>query len=237
MGSCFKSRMQGKDIMLLKSHSHQSFLEEIVNAGVHGLGAILSIVALVILVMNSLQDGHSTLKLITVTVYGVSLVLLYLISTLYHIISHGKAKYYLQILDHSAIYLLIAGTYTPFAIVSIGGVWGWTLFTIIWLLAIVGLCYKFFFMGKLPVFSVLLYLAMGWLALIAIDPILHHLTEPQIIWLILGGFCYTFGVLFFSLDHKFHFSHALWHVFVFLGSLCHFIAVFEIFNVAKPLVV
>lgn len=210
--------------MLIKKHPHQAIDEEIVNVATHAIGVLLGIVALFLLVIH--PEVHSNLKMmISVSIYSCTLIFSYLCSVLYHAVQYKPAKHFLHVLDHSGIYLLIAGTYTPFMIISIGGVVGWTMFCIIWGLALIGLIYKWFFMGRWPVFSTVLYLCMGWLAVVAIRPIIQHLPFAAILWIFAGGACYTLGVIFFSFDHKIKFFHALWHLFVLAGSICHFFAI------------
>jgi hemolysin III len=167
---------------------------------------------------------HNPRQIVSYSVYGVTLVLLYGASTAYHGVSLPRAKRALRVLDHAAIYLLIAGTYTPFALISLRGVWGWSLLGIIWALAASGVVFKIFFIGRFPRISVVLYLAMGWLALVAGRQLFAHLPAEGLALLLAGGLCYTLGVLFFAFDHK-RFHHAIWHVFVLAGSVCHFFAV------------
>lgn len=209
---------------LLKDHHHQSHLEEIFNSIIHGLGILLSIAALVVLVVMAAlySDAMTT---VSVAIYGCTLVVMYTASTIYHAIRNEKAKRIFKIIDHSAIYGLIAGTYTPFTLVTINGPWGWTLFGVIWGLAILGLLFKLFFTGKYEIISVIIYVCMGWLALIAIEPIYDALPLGGFIWLLVGGLCYTIGVIFYVVDHKIHLTHAIWHAFVLAGSICHFFAV------------
>lgn len=211
--------------MVLKQQAHQTVSEEIVNALTHGVGAVLSIIGFVFLLVAATFYG-GPLKIVSVAIYGSTLVSLYVFSTLYHSIQHGRTKNIFQILDHSAIYLLIAGSYTPFTLVSLSGGWGWTLFAIIWSLALIGLCFKLFFTGRYNVISTIVYIAMGWLAIIAIEPIVESIPWLGVSWLLAGGLCYSFGVIFFALDHKVHFTHAAWHLFVLAGSACHFIAIY-----------
>lgn len=151
--------------------------------------------------------------------------LLYAASTAYHGIRLPRARRLLRILDHAAIYLLIAGTYTPFALISLRGAWGWSLFGLIWALAAIGVVFKVFFTGRFPRTSTVVYLAMGWLALIAVRQLFTHLPLSGLILLFSGGLCYTVGVLFFALDDRMRFNHAIWHIFVLAGSTCHFFAI------------
>lgn len=197
---------------------------ELANALTHAVGVALALAGLAVLV--TLASLHANpRRIVSYSIYGVTLVLLYAASTAYHGIQLPEAKRRLRTLDHAAIYLLIAGTYTPFTLISLRGVWGWSLFGIIWALAATGVVFKLFFTGRFPVTSTITYLAMGWLALIAVRQLFLHLPLQGIILLFSGGLCYTVGVLFFALDHRWRFNHAIWHVFVLAGSACHFFAV------------
>jgi hemolysin III len=197
--------------------------DEIANAITHALGVALALAGLAVLVtLASLY--HSARHLVSYSIYGVTLVLLYGVSTAYHGVRLPRAKRILRILDHAAIYLLIAGTYTPFALITLRGAWGWSLLGIIWALAASGVVFKVFFMGRFPRISVVFYLAMGWFALVAGRQLFVQLPPAGFVLLFAGGMCYTLGVLFFAFDHK-RFHHAIWHVFVLAGSVCHFFAV------------
>ena len=201
-------------------HSRQ---EELANALTHGLGALASMAGGSVLI--SLAAVHGDLwQLVSAAVYSISLVLLYSASTLYHAARHQVAKARLRVLDHAAIYILIAGTYTPFTLVGLRGGWGWTLFGVIWVLAIAGVVFKLFATGRFPRLSTAIYLAMGWLALIAIGPLVQALPRSALLWLLAGGISYTVGTAFFH-SRRVPFSHAIWHLFVVAGSICHFVAV------------
>src|SRR5205823_15012700 len=163
-------------------------------------------------------------RIITVSIYGVTLLLMYTASTCYHCVRSPPAKHAMRIFDHASIYLLIAGTYTPIVLLAMGGGWGWTIFGIIWGLAVAGVITKFFFVDRCQPLSVTPYVAMGWLALIAIKPMLAALPAGAMAWNFGGGIAYTAGVIFFLWDHL-PFNHAIWHLFVLLGSICHFLAV------------
>lgn len=195
------------------------------NGLTHGLGFILSILGLFLLIDLALIDG-SYLKIFAFSVYGSCLVTLYGMSTLYHSISKKPLKHILRIFDHCAIYLLIAGTYTPITLISLQGVWGWTLFATIWTLAITGIILKTIYIGRYVILSTLLYLVMGWLAIVAIEPLMQNLHPTALQWLLAGGIAYTAGVLFFALD-RIRYCHTIWHVFVMTGSCCHFLAIFH----------
>ncbi len=198
-------------------------LEELLHSASHGIGLLLSIAGLVLLVDLALVRGGGARLVTACGIFGVTLILLYLTSTLYHGVRDARAKRILRVLDHSAIYLLIAGTYTPFTLVSLGGAWGWTLFGIVWGLAILGILLKVFAMGRLRWLSIVLYLGMGWLALVALGPMIRGV-GPDGMWLVfLGGMAYTSGVAFYIWRRPY--CHAIWHAFVLAGSILHFFAV------------
>jgi hemolysin III len=194
------------------------------------VGLAISIAGLVVLIVMASARGSAT-HVVACSVYGSTLVLLYLASTLYHASRHPRVRHVMQVVDHAAIYLLIAGTYTPFALISLQGAWGWSVFGVVWGLATVGVVYKIFFCGRHPVFSLSLYLAMGWLALAVIKPLLDHLPFGAVAWLLAGGLAYTVGAGFYIWQRLPH-HHAIWHLFVMAGSTCHFFAV--MFYVLPP---
>lgn len=158
------------------------------------------------------------------SVYGATLVLLYTASTLYHSVRSPRLKRFFRIIDHASIYLLIAGTYTPFTLVNLRGGWGWTLFGLVWGLAALGILFKVFFVGRFSIASTAVYLLMGWLVVIAIKPLLTLVPSGGILWLLAGGLAYTAGVVFFAWE-RMPYNHAVWHVFVLTGSICHYFAV------------
>jgi hemolysin III len=199
--------------------------EEIANALSHGAGALLAIAAIPVLVVDGLADGDRGVEIFSVTVFGLSMVVLYLASTLYHALPHGTAKRVFRVLDHSAIYLLIAGSYTPFALGVFMDFWGWPMFGAVWGLAGAGVLLKCMSASMHPVLSVATYVVMGWLAVVAIDPLLTELPRPGLAWVIAGGAAYTAGVAFFALDKKVRYAHFTWHLFVLAGTACHFVAV------------
>ena len=198
--------------------------EEIANSVSHGLGLLLAIVGLPILIVHAARTGNTS-AVVGAAIFGSSAIVLYLASTLYHAIPHRRAKAVLQLLDHGAIYLLIAGTYTPITLGVLHGGWGWTLFGLVWGLALLGLVFKALAGTRFHRLSTLLYLAMGWVALIAIRPLWLHMSPAGLIWLLSGGLAYTLGVVFFVLDEKLRYSHFIWHLFVLAGTGCHFFAV------------
>jgi hemolysin III len=159
-------------------------------------------------------------------VFGVTLLSLYLCSTVYHALPAGKAKHVFRILDHCAIFLLIAGTYTPFTLGALRGAWGWSLFGVVWGLALFGILCKTLMSARSHVLSTGLYLAMGWLVVIAVEPLFDAVPAPGLLWLLAGGLAYTLGVVAFAVDARIRYAHCLWHLFVVVGSACHFVAVF-----------
>ena len=205
------------------TQTKRDFAEEIANSLTHGLGLCLSIAGLVMLVIVAAQRGTAW-HIVACSVYGVSLVLVYSASTLYHAISHPKVKSIFRVFDHSAIFLLIAGTYTPFALVTLRGGWGWSLLGIVWGLAIAGIVLKAIWNDGFHAGFVALYILMGWLAIIAIKPLFLALSWSGMSWLLAGGLLYTLGVPFYA-SRKLPFGHAIWHGFVLGGSACHFFAV------------
>lgn len=198
--------------------------EEIAHSVTHGVGAALSAAGLVLLVVRAAQAGDPW-RVVSFAIFGATLVLLYLASTLYHALRPPRARRVFQILDHGAIYLLIAGTYTPFLLVSLRGGWGWSLFGVVWGLAAAGIVFKSFCAGRYRVVSTLLYLAMGWLCVIATGPLLRAVPRDGLLWLLAGGLAYSGGTVFY-LWKRLPYHHAVWHLFVLAGSICHFCAVY-----------
>ncbi len=201
----------------------QTLGEEIANSVSHGLGLALAIAATPVLVIAAMRAGRAW-NTVGVSVFASSMMLLYLASTLYHALPSNKAKQVFRVLDHGAIFLLIAGTYTPFTLGVMRGPWGWTLFGLVWALALFGLTTKAVIGAHHRWLSVPLYLAMGWLALIAAPQILMRVPLSGLIWLLAGGISYTAGVAFFA-AHRLRYSHLMWHIFVIAGTVCHFFAV------------
>ena len=194
----------------------------LVNSITHGLGSLLAVTGAVCLMVASARGTPRVI--IACAVYASTLIFDYLCSTLYHSLVRTRARHVLRVLDHSAIYLLIAGTYTPFTLVSLRGPWGWTLFGIVWALAIAGVIFKSFAIERFAVASAVAYILMGWIAIVAIAPLARAITWHGIIWIGAGGIFYTFGILFFAFD-RLRYFHAIWHVFVLAGSSAHFFAV------------
>jgi len=197
--------------------------EIIANSVTHGVGIALSVTGTIILVALASARG-STWHVVSCAVYGATLVLLYVSSTLYHALPGRRVKHVFRIFDHSSIYLLIAGTYTPFTLVNLRGGWGWTLFGTVWCLAVCGVVFKSLWVDLFPVMSTAVYIAMGWLVVLGIKPLLATVSWKGLLWLVAGGLFYTTGVFFFA-SKKLRYSHAIWHVFVLAGSVCHYCAV------------
>lgn len=201
-----------------------STLEELLNALSHGLGAALSIAAIVLLVINSPFNAKS---IVCVSIYSVSLFVLYIISTLYHAILPGKAKKVFRVLDHCSIFVLIAGTYTPICLLVLNSVVGWILFFIVWIAAIVGIVFNSIDIKKFSKFSMICYIAMGWVVVFAFKPLIESVNSTQLLLLVLGGVAYTVGALLYLIGKKRKYMHSIWHLFVLLGSILHFFMVFS----------
>jgi hemolysin III len=198
--------------------------EEIANSLTHGMGLLLSVGGLAVLVTFAALHGDAW-TVTACSIFGASLVLLYTSSTLYHAIQASRLKQALRVVDHVAIFLLIAGTYTPFMLVNLRGPWGWSLFGVVWALAIAGTALKIFFTGRFRVLSTLVYLFMGWIIVVAIKPLVVALPREGLIMLFAGGLAYSLGTVFY-LWKRLPYHHAVWHLFVLAGSICHFFAVF-----------
>ena len=198
--------------------------EEIANAITHGAGLLASLVALPVLIWSSAQS-HDGSRIAGAAIFGVTLCLLYTASTFYHAFPLGRAKRVFRVLDHGAIYLLIAGTYTPFALGALRGPWGWSLLVVAWALAVAGVLLKATIGFRYEKLSTAIYVGMGWMAIVAIKPLLEHVPRVGLAWLVAGGLCYTGGVVFYATDRKLSYGHAIWHLFVAAGSVCHFFAV------------
>ena len=198
--------------------------EEYANVATHAVGVLLSIVALVLMVIYATENGDPYF-IVAVSIFGATLILLYLMSTLYHSFRHPKVKHVFRVFDHSCIYLLIAGSYTPFTLVSMRGGWGWTLFGLTWGLALCGIVFKIFFTKRFGILSTLMYIALGWLVVIAAKPVISNVPAGGLAWLFAGGLLYTSGVVFYAW-RRVPYHHAIWHLFVMAGSFCHFLAVY-----------
>lgn len=204
----------------------QSLGEEIANAITHGTGVGLSVAALVILVVFAAKQSDAW-KVVAFSIYGATMIMLYLSSTLYHSFPQPRVKRFFRILDHSSIFLLIAGTYTPVTIGTMRGGWGWTLFGIIWGLTILGVNLSVFAMGKLKYLSLAVYILMGWMIVIAVKPLLLHVSHSFLMWMLIGGLAYTLGVIFY-VARRIPYHHSVWHLFVLGGSICHFFAMLQL---------
>lgn len=190
----------------------------------HLLGAVLALAGAVLLIVLASRLGDPW-KIVSFSIYGAMLVTLYVFSTLYHSVRSVRAKNVLRKFDHCSIYLLIAGTYTPFALVSLRGNWGWWLFGVIWGLALFGMAQEIWLAKGARVLSLVIYVLMGWLAIAVVVPLRVALTPAGFAWLVAGGACYTLGIAFYATDHKVRHGHGLWHLFVLGGSCCHFFTV------------
>lgn len=197
--------------------------EELVNSLTHGLGLALCLAGVPLLIVLAALRGGAR-QIVGVSIYGACLLALYAASTLYHALPGPRAKRFFRFLDHSSIYLLIAGTYTPFTLAVLRGGWGWTLFGLVWGISALGILWKVFFLERLEAVSVALYVAMGWLAVIAIKPLFAALHTGGMLWILAGGLAYTGGLVFFGWK-RVPYNHAIWHLFVMAGSLCHYLAV------------
>lgn len=193
------------------------------NALTHGTGAVLALVGAITLVAAAALAGDPW-RLVSVTVYGTTLVALYTASTLYHA-TRGTTKALLRKLDHASIYLLIAGTYTPFVLGPLRGPWGWSIFGVVWGLALVGIVQDWWQLDKRRIVSLVLYPLMGWLAVVAVVPLVRTLSPAALAWLVAGGLAYTAGIAFYALDRRWPAAHVVWHVFVLAGSACHFVVI------------
>lgn len=198
--------------------------EELMNSITHGIGAGLAIVAIILLIINSNFEAKS---IVCVTIYSVSLFILYIISTLYHALLPSKAKKVFRILDHCSIFLLIAGTYTPICLLVLNSVIGWSLFFIVWIAAIIGIVFNSIDIKKFSKFSMICYVAMGWVVIFAIKPLIDRITLAQLNLLVLGGIAYTVGAILYVVGKKKKYIHSLWHLFVLLGSILHFFMIFS----------
>ena len=203
---------------------HYSPLEESINIVSHALGLLLSVVALVFLIIKSSIHGN-VWHIVSFTVYGASLIILYAASTSYHRAKDPTIRKHLKVFDHAAIYVLIAGSYTPYALVTLNGKAGWMLFAASWGVAIIGIILKLFFTGRFTLVSTLAYVLMGWMVVFVLDPLVENLSSQGLYYLIAGGVSYTVGALIYAI-HKIKFNHAIFHVFVLLGSFFHFISVY-----------
>jgi hemolysin III len=203
---------------------HYSPLEEKTNIISHAIGLVLSIVALVLMLIRASMYGNGW-HIVSVSIFGASLIALYAASTFYHCATDPKLRKRLRIIDHATIYVLIAGTYTPFTLITLNGSTGWMIFGASWAMATIGITLKVFFTGKYNVISTLMYVFMGWIIVFAITPLINSLSAEGLFWLFAGGVAYTTGAILYSIK-KIKFNHAIFHIFVLLGSFCHFVSVY-----------
>ena len=201
----------------------QSPFEEKLNAITHAIGALFGIVALILLIVYNTQK--SDWSLFSVIVYGISIIILFTASTFYHAVKGEKRKHYFRIVDHISIYFLIAGTYTPVCLISLEQSLGWTLFFVVWGIAVFGVILKLFFTGRFEIFSTLLYLVMGWLIVFDFPNLSDTVGDGGVLFLFAGGLAYTVGIVFYAI-HKIPFNHVIWHLFVLAGAICHFFMIF-----------
>lgn len=202
----------------------QSFGEEVANSISHGMGLIAAVVGTPFLIVSAVNYADAGF-VVGVSVFAATMILLYLASTLYHAAPVGPAKRIFRVIDHSAVYFLIAGTYTPFMLGVLRGAWGWSILGAVWGLAIIGILLKAFGKAKHPAISTTLYVALGWLVVIAIDPLVDRMATNGLILLVLGGVLYTFGVIFYAFDSRIRYGHLIWHLFVLSGTVSHFFAI------------
>jgi len=201
--------------------------EELAHWATHALGAVASLAGIAWLLATASANGAGPWRAIGGVVFGASALLLFTTSVLYHATSSSRLKPRLRLLDHSAIYVLIAGTYTPFALGVLDGAWGWTLFGLVWGLALAGIAAKLTLGFRFPLASTLLYLAMGWIGVVAARPLMQSLTPTELTWIVAGGLVYTAGVPFYLWKNR-PYAHAVWHLFVLGGVACHFVAVLSV---------
>jgi hemolysin III len=210
--------------LAVRSKRTQSRGEELANSLSHGLGLIAALVATPFLVLHAARQGDAAF-MVGASVFAATMVLLYLASTLYHALPVGRAKRVFRVIEHSAIFLLIAGTYTPFMLGVLGGAWGWSMLGLVWGIAVAGVLLKALNRLTHPILTTSLYLLMGWLIVIAAEPLSERVPAAGLLWLIAGGLAYTVGVIFFALGARLRYGHFIWHLFVMAGTACHYFAV------------
>jgi len=220
--------------MITTTDRPQTLGEEIANAISHGAGCLLAVAALPLLVQHALQRGGAA-EVVGASLFAATMIVLYAVSTLYHALPPGRAKHWFNRLDHAAIYLFIAGSYMPYLLGVLRGAWGWTLFGIVWSAATFGVAAKLFNRLRHPLWSTGLYVAMGWVAVLAAAPLIERLPGAGLAWLVAGGLSYTLGAVVFLLDSRLRYAHFVWHLLVMAGSACHVIAVLVPLPVLLPL--
>lgn len=211
-------------ILVAEPKREQSHAEEIANSISHGIGLFAAFIGTPFLITHAVRNGDGRF-IVGASVFCATIIFLYFASTLYHALPTGKAKRAFRVFEHSAIFVLIAGTYTPFTLGVLNGAWGWTLFGIIWSLAVAGVALKAFYKATRPILFTGLYLLMGWVIVIAVDPLLARVPTVGLLWLLAGGLSYTAGVAFFATDSRLKYGHLIWHLFVMAGTVCHYFAV------------
>jgi hemolysin III len=212
------------EIKKAKEIKHYPPAEERINIVSHAVGFVLSVVALVLLVRHASINGDAW-HVVSFSIFGVSLAVLFAASTVYHSVKDPQFRRKMRIVDHASIYILIAGTYTPFTLVTLNGFTGWVVFGVTWGMAVTGIILKLFFTGRYDSISTLMYVFMGWIIVFAINPLIENLSSDGLFWLVAGGMAYTTGAILYSIK-KIRFNHAIFHVFVLLGAGCHFISVY-----------
>jgi len=205
---------------MIINNSEETKGEELANSITHAVGIIFSVTALSVLVTFAGRMGD-VWKILSFAIYGITMILMYFASTFYHAVRDPRIKKIFKMFDHSAIYLLIAGSYTPFCLVTLRGPWGWSIFGTVWGIAALGIVFKAFFTGRFRIASTLTYVIMGWIVVIAVKPIMESLPLEGLIWLLMGGISYTAGIIFYSWK-RLPFNHSIWHIFVLGGSALHF---------------
>jgi hemolysin III len=216
----FKARDRSASI----PRREQSRTEEIANSSSHALALLAALVGTPVLIVQAVRRGDAAF-VVGVSIFAATMLLLYLASTVYHALPAGKAKRVFRVLDHSSIFLLIAGSYAPFCLGVLRGAWGWTLFGLVWSLALAGVVSKTIGKTSHPILSTGLYLLMGWLVVIAVQPMVTRVPLPGLLWLLAGGLFYTAGVAFYATDTRLRYGHLVWHLFVMAGTACHYFAV------------
>jgi hemolysin III len=222
---CFEPHADGSKLSFATGKRAQTRAEEIANTISHGCGLLLALAAMPLLILQASRQGDAV-YVAGASIFVTTMVLLYLASTLYHALPSGPAKRVFRVIEHSAIYLLIAGTYTPFMLGVLRGTWGWTLLGLVWMLAVAGVALKTLNQLSHPILSASLYLLMGWLIVVAANPLSARVPAAGLLWLLAGGMAYTAGVVFFAFDSRLRYGHFIWHLFVIAGTTCHYIAVY-----------
>lgn len=208
----------------MQGYQHYTAAEERANIISHGMGAVFSVVAMILMIVKASLFG-SVWEVVSVTIFGLSLTALYISSTIYHSTCNPVKRAHLRVVDHATIYVLIAGTYTPFTLVTLSGVTGWSFFAVSWSMAALGIILKLFYTGRFNALSTALYVLMGWVIVLALEPLRENLSDEGVFWLFVGGVAYTTGAVIYSI-RQIKFNHAIFHFFVLLGSFCHIVSVY-----------